>query len=401
MRWLIILPSIATVACTETPRDRIATVQVDSIGITVTSISGSLIDVPQSSLGEQPEMMISGADEPYLGAIGAVAWLSDGRLVVEDQQSAELHLFGPDGGHIAVLGGRGDGPGEFQNVGTLSVGQADTLYAYDRRHRRLSVLHPDTGYLGSITMAIDPEAFRVTDVWALGRDTLLAYAVQSRDDGENQTRHQRLQRTRYLSLHDGRGAALGPAVSFQGGFSITTSERSTAAAFSNTPAVAVGPESIVYASGSTYALTVRDIAFVERHRIMWPARDEEVSQLEVDSVRQITEEWYSDQGVGELAKTLADLKMAILPQIRPPLGRVLVDEAGRIWVSEFEPIAPGLDEARQWHVLDKSGRPVGRVTLPLRSSILAVSVTAVTLVIRDELDVQRIEVRRIVERSGN
>lgn len=345
-------------------------------------------------------MVISGADKPFLGAVGVVAWLSDGRLVVEDQQGAELHLFGPDGGHIGVLGGRGDGPGEFRNVGTLSVGQADTIFAYDRRHRRLSVLHPDAGYVGSVTMAIDPEAFRVTDVWALGPDTFLAYASQSHETTENRALYQRLQRTRYLSLHDRSGAALGPAVSFVGGFSIATSELSTAAAFSNTPVVAVGTESIVFSSGSTYALTVLDFGLAERQRILWPARNIEIPQVEIDSVRQITEKWYFDQGAGEPAKTLADLKTAIVPEIRPPLGRVLVDDAGRIWISEFEPIAPGLEEAREWHVLDKKGRPVGRLTLPQRSSILSVSNESVTLVIRDDLDVQHIEVRRIVKQSG-
>ncbi|MGE0158411.1 MAG: 6-bladed beta-propeller [Gemmatimonadales bacterium] len=47
--------------------------------------------------------------------------MSDGRILVEDEQAAELHLFDPSGMHIVRVGGRGQGPGEFQNLTELSL----------------------------------------------------------------------------------------------------------------------------------------------------------------------------------------------------------------------------------------------------------------------------------------
>src|SRR5688500_12492508 len=85
----------------------------DSAGITVVRIAGSVQDRPLWDLGPAPVTEISGNAAPFLGAVGEVELLSDGRLLVEDNQTAELRLFDAAGAEVRLLGGRGNGPGEF------------------------------------------------------------------------------------------------------------------------------------------------------------------------------------------------------------------------------------------------------------------------------------------------
>ena len=55
---------------------------------------------------------------------------------------------------VVVLGGRGEGPGEFRS-GHLVAAGADTLLVYDRASRRLSWFLPDTGFLRSELLGAD------------------------------------------------------------------------------------------------------------------------------------------------------------------------------------------------------------------------------------------------------
>lgn len=76
-----------------------------------------------------------------------VVLLSDGRLAVFANDD-RLLLYAPRGDSVAVLGGRGEGPGQFRS-GHLVAAGADTLLVYDRGSRRLSWFDPDAGFLRS------------------------------------------------------------------------------------------------------------------------------------------------------------------------------------------------------------------------------------------------------------
>lgn len=66
--------------------------------------------------------------------------LPDGRIVVADGATRELRWFAPDGRHLATLGRRGSGPGEFQGVVTLLPWAGDSLAAFDANLRRVTTL---------------------------------------------------------------------------------------------------------------------------------------------------------------------------------------------------------------------------------------------------------------------
>lgn len=59
--------------------------------------------------------------------IGGVARLSDGRIAVIDDQTAELRMFDATGRHLATAGGKGGGPGEYEPPLRLVRLSGDTL----------------------------------------------------------------------------------------------------------------------------------------------------------------------------------------------------------------------------------------------------------------------------------
>jgi hypothetical protein len=67
--------------------------------------------------------------------------LDDGSVVVADAGSHSILWFGTDGVRTAAAGGAGDGPGEFRSIAWIGKARADSIYAWDSRLKRLSVLH--------------------------------------------------------------------------------------------------------------------------------------------------------------------------------------------------------------------------------------------------------------------
>src|SRR5687767_3996104 len=95
-------------ACSEPPAvppGTIAVAETDSAGVTRVMISGDIANLPVWGLSTEPVLQIRGEDPPHLGSIGEVQLLSDGRLLVEDNQTDVLRLFNTSGVEERVVGG--------------------------------------------------------------------------------------------------------------------------------------------------------------------------------------------------------------------------------------------------------------------------------------------------------
>src|SRR5690606_29582235 len=88
-------------------------------------------------------------------AVASVLTLSDGSIVVADGQARELRRFDSAGNWVQTRGRHGEGPGEFNSLDALAADQWDTLWVVDETLGRLSVLHPDTGLVRTITLPPD------------------------------------------------------------------------------------------------------------------------------------------------------------------------------------------------------------------------------------------------------
>jgi hypothetical protein len=72
-----------------------------------------------------------------------VAVDSRGRYYVSDDERPAVNVFDSLGGHVAEIGRRGEGPGEFSAISAIAVGPHDSLYVYDPALGRMSVFTPE------------------------------------------------------------------------------------------------------------------------------------------------------------------------------------------------------------------------------------------------------------------
>ena len=80
----------------------------------------------------EPEIRIGSIDDPEqaLGTIGHVVIGPDGELFVSQPESGNIRVFNPDGRLSRIIGRRGKGPGEFENISYIGF-KGDTLFATD------------------------------------------------------------------------------------------------------------------------------------------------------------------------------------------------------------------------------------------------------------------------------
>ncbi len=79
----------------------------------------------------------SGASEWFGGIRGGVI-AGDGTWVIADWRRRYLHFIGPEGSH-RLVGGEGEGPGEFRSVTRLWLHSPDTVAAYDFSTARVTL----------------------------------------------------------------------------------------------------------------------------------------------------------------------------------------------------------------------------------------------------------------------
>lgn len=80
--------------------------------------------------------------------IGALAVDDAGHIYVLDRQAQDVRVFDADGRHLRTLGGKGGGPGEFRQASGLAIDSAGRLWVVDPTSRRYTVFAPDGNLAG-------------------------------------------------------------------------------------------------------------------------------------------------------------------------------------------------------------------------------------------------------------
>nr|MEE4268060.1 6-bladed beta-propeller [Candidatus Krumholzibacteria bacterium] len=79
--------------------------------------------------GELRELWRAGGedDDVFFGTLGGVRTDPEGRLYLLDGQLSQVHIYTPDGEHLATVGREGDGPGEARNPADMFVAADGTI----------------------------------------------------------------------------------------------------------------------------------------------------------------------------------------------------------------------------------------------------------------------------------
>ena len=396
------------------PVEPISVTSFDSAGVRIVVVSGSMAALPEWTLSETPLTEVDGGAPPYLGTVGRVAFFGEDGLLVTDGQASILRSFGADGQVLRLMAGKGDGPGEMRTITQLSITPDDSVYAFDVRQNRFTVFGPDGVF--AATMSVEPEfagpASRVRVAWALGSDRFLlhGYGLGSEESNGRPTElPTRVERDGLFRVVSSVGAGLTDLVRFPGESTVHFEGGNTGSPFWNHSIISTNGNRIVHGTGMPYELVVRDLDLHVLLVIRWLEQQEVLTPSTIRAVRgpmsaSIPElRAAAPEAADRLIDALFDPDM--LPDALPALGSVLIDEAGRIWVSQFRlnqdlRFAMGggymnWDERDVWHVLDEDGIPLARVRLPVATRLLAVRSDRVVVVARDDLDVESVRVLTI------
>jgi hypothetical protein len=125
--------------------------RTDSAGVEIIVNNPGSDGIPAAwTLSPDPLVEIGGSRENEghtLHRVRGATLLRDGRIVIADGGSSELRFFDRTGNFLGAAGRDGDGPGEFRFLAVLRPYRGDSLFVWDARLRRGTVLD-DNGVVG-------------------------------------------------------------------------------------------------------------------------------------------------------------------------------------------------------------------------------------------------------------
>ncbi len=349
--------------------------------------------------------VLDGSAEYQLDDVIAVARQSDGDIVVVDGSACEVRLYDRDGTFLANFGGRGSGPGEFQDPVQVLVTPGDTLLVWDDALARVTRFDP-AGHLvdmrsvdrGIIAKAVEPPLFPGTARLLPDGDLLVRLTEKVMVKGGQQG-----------SAHASRARSGALRVSSDYG------QIDTLMLFGDAELVAVsapwGTWSVPKPRAATTVIAVQNSESricigdqkapeiscfgpdASRTSIRWNPQEVAVSEADIDKWRDSTAAMLAGK-LNESAVS-AVLDQVTVPAVRPPFSSIIVDAVGNLWV-EQGPSSKGHAGSIDYFVFDRRGVFLGPVALP-PIQVLDIGDDYVAGVYHDDLEVEYLQVFEIVK----
>ena len=366
----------------------------DSAGVVVVENPGDLWSLPERwTLSDEPLVSIGLADgaEPYLlDGVRGVVPLGDGRVLVANSGDRTLRWYDADGEFLFQRGGEGGGPGEFDQLGGVALGLADTIMAVDWSARRLSVFTSDgtlagtrpiqglTGPPGSVYRL--PDGSMVTGVSGFSTAQLGDDISSGRVRLDSPLLRLSADGTGVDTIGMFPGEDIQIMVFDQGmwfGGAVYGKRMSYA---SSGEAVYVGTQdAFVIDVYSPAGQLVRSIRALETPVLSGP-------NLRADW-NAFTRERLADVPPQERAEAERDAAQTELPASAPAYAEFVTDDEGNLWVAEYR---VGGSAPERWVVFNAEGRVLTTVAVPESFRIMAVRQGRVFGRSSDEWGVQRV-----------
>lgn len=387
-KWRLSAPliwcSLVAVGCFgELPNE--ATTVRDSAGVALVTVAEPS-DVPIIDIDSTPELRIGGEGEGQtLFRVADATRASDGSITLLDGASREVRFFTPEGVLEQVVGGEGEGPGEFDRFTSISRLRGDSLLVFDHWLRR-GTIYDATGELGRV-LTLDPTV-QARNLIALGEDRLLAllWSLETFDDIEGPYRL-----PYHAVLMTPTGVVLDTALVFagSGGYKVPLeggNYRDFAPLFIEDGHAAANQTGGVLGSAESWEFVRLGTDGAVRQIVRVPWMNRLVSPEEIDRERAAMARPQSSAEYRALVRTLE------APEMRPAYGDLLIASNGWLWAAEYRSLRTEGDDPVRWLVFDESGGLVGRATTPSRFKLFEVGDEHLVGVRMDSLDVETVEV---------
>ncbi len=391
-----LLVLLISAGCSPRQESGVTTSARDSAGITIVENSGELPpDGGGWIVGDEPTLSIGTfqGDSVYsLFQVQGALRLEDGRIALANAGSGEIRIYDSQGGFAGSYGRKGEGPGEFQRPGLVGILEGDTLVIVDSQLRRISLIHPDEGFVGSTRLSDDlggggfPQG-----MFDDGGIVMGGGFYWSSDGGVELSSGFSRRPTSYRSAgRDGEmvtdfgefpGSEFFMQVQSQSGGAI--SMRARLIPFGKYAMQAVGPDLFYVGSGDSWEVKAFDTAG-ELRRIYRVAVDPlRVGASDLEAA--IEEEIADAADPARAPEIRAEYEEMPVPQFMPAFAGLEADALGFLWVERYR--RPG-DDLPRYEILDPHGSWVGRATLPPGSDVLEIGPDYLLVLQRDELEVE-------------
>lgn len=344
-------------------------------------------------LSDEPALQIGVAegDPDYqMDRVRAALRLGDGRIVVANAGNQQIRWYDANGRLVSTAGRQGGGPGEFQGLTTLRRLPGDTLLAYDVSAFRLSWFDASGKFVRSAPLQpIGTVPPRFVDRFADG-SLLLSSSVRTFGEPTNGTRRDTLLFLR--ARPDGQpvdSLPLSPAS--EAAFQIFSEGGQIrgmnviSMPFMRNVHTATSGDRYWQGTNDTYELTLRRGDGTPERIVRRAMEPVPVRGAYLDSLRKVQ---VAENGP-EAGKSLDDVQ---LPEHLPAFERLLVDDAGHLWVQRLP--FPG-DVPAEWDVFDGEGKMLGTVRMPAGFRATHIGADFVLGVWQDEDDVEFVRMYRL------
>jgi len=343
--------------------------------------------------------------EAHFGRIAGATRLRDGRIVVAERASLQLRTFDSTGRHLRTVGGKGQGPGEFSDIGVMMRLPGDSLAVESMRYS--SIFAPNGEFVRQVRYGpFAPGLLQVPFVAVIGRFDDGSAVVGDFPQGRSVPRGAaRWVDSSTFLLVDPSGAVVRdvrrvPAASF-------------AASVGAPQLLTLGPE-LVHASaanhvylgfGDQYAIREYDASWTLRRIIRRAWTPTPLSLRDLDSyVDAWMTMWSKETGAKRDRERLAQIN-AQYPDALPAFSDLLASPSGELWLRD--PALAGAaacmclsgvtDTPSTWNVFDLDGQWLGEVQMPARFTPAEIGPDYVLGQLRDTDNVLRVVMYRIVK----
>jgi len=390
-----LLVALSLPACSSDAAERPQVTMRDSAGVVIVENRSlwngegggwSIAAEPSLSIGT-----VQGEDAYQLFGVAGAHRFPDGRIVVANAGSREVRVFSPDGTHLRSFGRRGAGPEEFE-MPVLVGAVGDTLLVVDAPQHRLTLVHPDQGFVGVVRVSDDVGGWLYPSGTFGNGQVVFGGAFDMRRIGELKNGMNRAH-TFYRSCNLDGSLAVDFGDKDGTEFFIKDLEGSDQDArpalipFAKGPLATVSPGFFFFSDGDGYEIEVYEPSG-RMVRLIRLERDP-VSVTPSDGERYVEGEVEGIENPEQAAAMRAYLSALPLPEFFPPYGLMLADQEGYLWVEDFQP--PGVP-IPLWSVFDPTGALVARITLPDRFQLLEIGGDYLLGVGRDEMDVEYVQI---------
>lgn len=346
---------------------------------TVRLVSASLMRVP----------LIDDPSATPLSLVQAAIVMSDGRIALIDRQQQRVFYYDRDGRESLSVGGRGQGPGEFESTRSLWEVGVGGLEVYDSRLGRLTEFTPDGSVAQISTLPREHFPRPPSNVWRVDARRLLVWEYNI-GDGEVLTGSGGGERwgtngvLRVVDFDTGFADTLRLAPAWE---TIREGARLWMAPFAATATVTVANERIFFTTGKTHVVEVYQLAQGLVGSFAFPSQDVPVESSTLTAMEASARSRSVETGTVFEAGII--FEEGLQPDIRPAFEDLKVDPSGTIWAQRHEPFR---EESERWWLITPDGVYRGLVQMPDRSRLLSFSLDGMVVLRLDSLDVPSVEV---------